>query len=37
MDKLKEIIKEKRKLMNKSSVILIDRIKLRKVKENRYD
>jgi len=35
MDKLKEIIKEKRKLMNKPSIILIDRIKLRKIKESR--
>lgn len=37
MDKLEKIIEEKRKLMNKSSVILTDRIKLRKIKENRHD
>jgi len=35
MDKLKEIIERKRETMNRPSIILIDRIKLRKIKESR--
>jgi len=35
MDKLKEIIEMKREMMDRPSIILIDRIKLRKIKESR--
>ena len=35
MDKFKEILEEKRKLMDKASIILIDNLKLKKIKESR--